>query len=104
MVFVFGGSGMANKLLITQVLDERQLLIKKIASKIESANFVDVKKKNEEKVFGTRVSEDEFKKNAEASYHQITDLIERYHKMEAAIVASNAASKKNQRHLYSKCL
>lgn len=83
---------MANKLLITQALDERQLLIKKIASKIESANFVDAKKRNEEKVFGTRVSEDEFKKNTEASYQQITDLIERYQKIEAAIVASNAAT------------
>lgn len=47
---------MANKLLITQALDERQLLIKKIASKIESANFVDAKKRNEEKVYGTRVA------------------------------------------------
>lgn len=81
-----------NKLLITQALDERQLLIKKIASKIESANFVDAKKRNEEKVYGARVLEDEFKKNAEASYQQITDLIERYQQIEAAIVASNAAT------------
>ena len=43
-------------------------------------------------MFGTRVSEEEFKKNAEASYQQITDLIERYQKIEAAIVASNAAT------------
>lgn len=83
---------MANKLLITQALDERQLLVKKIASKVESANFVDAKKRNEEKVYGARVSADEFKKNAEASYQQITDLIERYQQVDAAIVASNATT------------
>lgn len=81
-----------NKLLITQALDERQLLIKKIASKIEAASFVDAKKRNEEKVYGARVPEDEFKKNAEASYQQVTNLIDRYQKIEAAIVASNAAT------------
>lgn len=83
---------MANKLLITQVLDERQLLIKKIASKTEAASFIAAKKRNEEKVYGARVPEDEFKKNAEASYQQITDLIDRYQKIEAAIVTSNAAN------------
>ena len=83
---------MGNTLLITQALDERQLLVKKIASKIASANFVDAKKKNEEKVYGARVSEDEFKKSAEASYQQITDLIERYQQIDAAIVASNAST------------
>lgn len=81
-----------NKLLITQALDERQLLIKKIASKTEAASFIDAKKCNEEKVYGARLPEDEFKKNAEASYQQITDLIDRYQQIEAAIVASNAAT------------
>lgn len=83
---------MANKLLITQALDERQLLIKKIASKTESACFIDARKRNEEKVYGAKIPEDEFKKNAEASYQQITDLIDRYQKIEAAIVASNVAT------------
>lgn len=83
---------MANKLLITQALDERQLLIKKIASKTEAVCFIDAKKRNEEKVYGARVPEDKFKKNAESSYQQITDLIDRYQQIEAAIVASNAAT------------
>ena len=43
---------MANKLLITRALDERQFLIKKIVSKTESACFIDAKKRNEEKVYG----------------------------------------------------
>ena len=41
---------MENKLLITQALDERDLLVKKINSKIERIDFVDGKKRNEEKV------------------------------------------------------
>ena len=83
---------MGNKLLITQALDERQLLIKKIASKIENASFVDVKRENEERVMNGRVSEEDFRKKAESSYQQIMDLIERYQQIDAAIVASNAAT------------
>ena len=32
---------MADKMLVTQALDERDLLVKKINDKIEKANFVD---------------------------------------------------------------
>ena len=55
---------MGNKLLITEALDERQLLVKKIRNKIDTANFLDVKKCNEEKVWNGRISEEEFKKQA----------------------------------------
>lgn len=83
---------MGNKLLITEALDERQLLVKKIRSKIDTANFLDVKKCNEEKVLNGRISEEEFKRQAEASYQQILDLIERYQKIDAAIIVSNATT------------
>lgn len=84
---------MADKMLITQALDERDLLVKKIKDKIEKASFVDTVKPNEEKVFGARVSRDEFAKDAESTYQQIQDLIGRYQKIDAAIVASNAQTK-----------
>ena len=81
---------MSEKMLVTQALDERDLLVKKIADKIEKASFVDTIKPNEEKVFAKRVSKEEFAKEAEAAYQQIIDLIERFQKLDAAIVASNA--------------
>ena len=40
---------MAEKMLVTQALDERDLLIKKITDKVHKAKLVDTKKRNEEK-------------------------------------------------------
>lgn len=81
---------MSEKMLVTQALDERDLLVKKIADKIVLANFVDTIKPNEDKVFAKRISKEEFSKEAESAYQQIMDLIDRYNKIDAAIVASNA--------------
>lgn len=81
---------MADKMLVTQALDERDLLVKKIQDKIKKANFVDTIKPNEEKVLDARVSREEFSKDAESAYQQIQDLIDRFQKIDAAIVASNA--------------
>ena len=86
---------MADKMLVTQALDERDLLVKKINDKIEKANFVDTIKPNEEKVLDARVSREEFAKEAEGAYQQIQDLIDRFQKIDAAIVASNANTKIN---------
>ena len=83
---------MAGKMLVTQALDERDLLVKKIQDKIAKASFTDVKKHNEEKVLERRITEEDFKKEAESSYQQIMDLIERFQRIDAAIVASNAAT------------
>ncbi|MCR5222607.1 MAG: hypothetical protein K6D90_07080, partial [Lachnospiraceae bacterium] len=83
---------MGDKMLVTQALDERDLLVKKIRDKIAKASFVDTIKLNEEKVLDARVSKDEFAKNAESAYQQIMDLIDRYQKIDSAIVASNAAT------------
>lgn len=81
---------MADKMLVTQALDERDLLVKKIADKIAGASFVDTIKPNEEKVFGKRIDKESFGKEAQISYQQIMDLIERFQKLDAAIVDSNA--------------
>ena len=81
---------MPEKLLVTQALDERDLIVKKITDKIKKIKLVDIKKKNEEKTASERISVDEFRNNAEASYQQIMDLIDRYQRIDAAIVASNA--------------
>ncbi len=86
---------MANKMLVTQALDERDLLVKKIRDKISKASFVDTGKPNEEKVLDARVSREEFSKDAESAYQQILDLIDRFQKIDAAIVASNAQTRIN---------
>ena len=78
------------KLLVTQALDERDLLVKKINDKISKASFVDTIKNNEDNTRQTRISEDNFSVDARASLQQIEDLIKRYQKIDAAIVASNA--------------
>ena len=81
---------MAEKMLVTQALDERDLLVKKIGDKIKKASFSDMKKHNEEKVMEGRLTEEDFRKEAESAYQQINDLIARFQKIDAAIVASNA--------------
>lgn len=81
---------MSEKMLVTQALDERDLLVKKIGDKIAKANFVDTIRPNEGKVYARRVEKAEFTKEAKAAYQQITDLIARYQKIDAAIVDSNA--------------
>jgi len=81
---------MSEKMLVTQALDERDLLVKKIADKIAKASFVDTMKPNEEKVYAKRISKEDYAKEAESSYQQIMDLIDRFQKIDAAIVASNA--------------
>ncbi len=84
---------MADKMLVTQALDERDLLVKKIQDKIANASFVDTVKPNEDKAYTSKVSREDFAKSAESAYQQIMDLISRYQKIDAAIIASNAATK-----------
>ena len=81
---------MREKMLVTQALDERDLLVKKISDKIAKASFIDTIKPNEEKVYAKRIAKDEYAKESEATYQQILDLIERFQKIDAAIVDSNA--------------
>ena len=81
---------MSEKMLVTQALDERDLLVKKISDKIAKASFVDTIKPNEDKIYTKRISKEEYAKEAESAYQQITDLIDRFQKIDAAIVDSNA--------------
>lgn len=84
---------MGNRLLITQALDERDLLVKKITSKIAAFQPVDVKKNNEEKVLESRMGEEAFRQKAKSAYQQIRDLIDRYQKIDEAIIISNAMTR-----------
>lgn len=77
-------------MLVTQALDERDLLVKKINDKINKASFVDTIKKNEEKVMGKHILKNDFMEQAKSSYQQIIDLIARFQKLDEAIITSNA--------------
>lgn len=81
---------MSEKMLVTQALDERDLLVKKISDKIRRASFVDTVKRNEEKTRASQMAREAYHVQAEAAYQQIVDLISRFEKIDAAIVASNA--------------
>ena len=81
---------MSEKMLVTQALDERDLLVKKITDKIAKASFYDTTIPNEDEVYANRITKDAYTKEAEAAYQQIVDLIDRYQKIDAAIVDSNA--------------
>ncbi len=65
-------------------------MVKKIADKIARASFVDSIKPNEDKVFAKKINKEEYAKEAESAYQQIVDLIDRFQKIDAAIVDSNA--------------
>ena len=74
---------MSEKMLVTQALDERDLLVKKISDKIDKASFVDTIKPNEDKVYSKRIGKEEYAKEAESAYQRIVDLIEQsQHHME----------------------
>ncbi len=81
---------MAEKMLVTQALDERDLLVKKISDKICKARFVDTVKCSETKVCEARMIREDFEKEAKAAFQQIMDLIDRYQKIDVQIVNSNA--------------
>lgn len=83
---------MEEKMLITQALDERDFLIKKITDKITAFKAVDYAKHNESKTWGEKKDRKQYEEETKAAFQQICDLISRYDRIEAAIVASNAVT------------
>ena len=84
---------MSERMLVTQALDERDLLVKKINDKIQKASFVDTIKPNVELVYNKRIKKEEFNQAASSAYQQIMDLIARFQTIDAAIINSNANTK-----------
>ena len=64
---------MSEKMLVTQALDERDLLVKKIADKIAKASFIDTIKPNEDKVFAKRIDKEEYAKEADFVEQVLTE-------------------------------
>ena len=92
---------MAEQILVTKALDERDLLKKKIIRAIDDASFVATKRKKDDKCANgyTRgmspvslLDIEEFKQNATSQYQSINDMIKRYNDINAAITLSNATT------------
>lgn len=54
---------MSEKKLVTQALDEHDLLVKIISDKIGKLKIIDCKKRNEDKTMSERISAEEFAKS-----------------------------------------
>lgn len=80
------------KLLVTQALDERDLLVKRIQDAIDKSSFVDVLKPNDERTYGSKKNVAEYEKDVESSLQSIKDLIARYKRLDAAILLANATT------------
>lgn len=77
---------------VTQALEERKLLIKKIFYMTERAEFVGSGKGMEDNSVGRCMETAKWKKRAERAWKEILDSIQRYQKLDAAILASDAAA------------
>lgn len=84
-----------SKILITQALDERDLLVKKLRKKISDARFNDCIAPVDKTCRLSNYTKEEFEKQAISAYDQINDLIKRFDKIDAAIIESNANTKIN---------
>lgn len=79
-------------LLVTQALDERELLRKRIKQKIETMEYVSYKKGNSANIEDGR-NESEFCDYVESEYQSVRDLIRQYDKLDRAIIKSNCMAK-----------
>ena len=77
------------RLLVTQALDERDLLKKKISDSIRRCAVVSTARPSDTKV-ATGVKIEDFEADAKASFQSVTDLIDRYERLDSAILLANA--------------
>lgn len=77
------------KMLVTKALDERDLLKKRISDAISKARLVSTKRPNDTKV-SNGVSVNDFETEAKAQLQRIMDLIDRYERLDSAILIANA--------------
>lgn len=82
---------MAEKMLVTEGLNELKLLDSRIEKTINNSSFVAGAKKVDKNVRPS-LSKEDFNSKAKADYDSVLDLIARRAKIKAAIVASNAVT------------
>lgn len=82
------------QMLITQALDERDLLAKKIKSAIDSQIFISWKRKSKDVDFNN-APVDKIKGDIQSTYQSIQDMTKRYYMIIQKIAESNAVTKIN---------
>lgn len=81
------------QMLVCNALDERDFLRKKIISAINSASFIACKRVKDEKVRTTGYTDPKtFESEAKSTYQSITDMIDRYNRLDTAITLANAST------------
>ena len=77
------------RLLVTQALDERDLLKKKISDSIRRCVVVSTARPSDTKV-ATGAKIEDFEADAKASFQSVMGLIDRYERLDSAILLANA--------------
>lgn len=81
------------RMLVCNALDERDFLCKKIISAINSTYFIACKRVKDDKVRTTGYTDPKtFENEAKSSYQSITDMIDRYTRLDTAITLANAST------------
>lgn len=78
------------KMRVTEALDERDLLKKKIVDAIQNTTFVDACREKDTTIQGKTI--EEIEQAQRSAYQSITDMITRYNKINSAITLNNATA------------
>lgn len=81
------------KMIVTQALDERELLKKKIRDAIAKCDFVAVQKPGDDVIAQDKQKVADYEAEVKASFQSIRDMMDRYTRLDAAILLANATTK-----------
>ena len=79
-----------NKMVVTEAMQRRELLVRKIYDKIQRASFVDTVEQETGTLKNSGLEREEFITRAQNQYRQIRDMMEEYDQLEQAILEANA--------------
>ena len=79
-----------NKMVVTEAMQRRELLVRKIYDKIQRASFVDTVEQETGTLKNSGLEREEFITRAQNQYLQIRDMMEEYDQLEQAILEANA--------------
>lgn len=81
------------KMIVTQALDERDLLKKKIRDAIAKCDFVAVQKPGDDVIAQDKQKVADYEAEVKTSFQSIRDMMDRYTRLDAAILLANATTK-----------
>ena len=81
------------KMIVTQALDERDLLKKKIRDAIAKCDFVAVQKPGDDVIAQDKQKVADYEAEVKASFQSIRYMMDRYTRLDAAILLANATTK-----------